>query len=545
MLSVNRKLKRAFEDLNIEVAVDKFNNKPPEGSLDAIIEDVEQNVEVAKANEENASQDTDKSLPDLGDDNSSDDNVDSPADSGDSVSDSDEQSAETTTETTEKSQETKEDKQESDKDSDDDLDSPKGDNASDQAQTAGDKADEAESTAAALEEIAEILEQSAEIGGLDPQSADIVSVSVNAVTNPLGVAVESIDPQLFNSYSKRYKYTLEAIDDIKQKAKDIGIKIIEFIKKMMRLIKEAYRFYKSELFAEKAKYDAIKNVYSSGGLKVEAYNDKLQGVLSNILLTGKDNSSDAVITAVEGTHHVLLNYINAYRKDLTTAVAAFDDLKEKVFNIDLADESNELQRFKREDLAQFGQFFGIHLTGQFNQVKSVKEIQKPSDTIAVFESPILSGQYRYVVFTANKANINTDDILKSQVKLMAVGEPVEVPDEIAVCEYTDFRQLFQVIDQMFILNRRIGESVDYAEKELAKLLDYAEAFNGRINKMISNKLEKMGSETNQLHGQQLFNSLVNTVRRFYIEPIEQTLRYSNRFTKAMISYAGQSIKQYQ
>lgn len=544
MLSVNRKLKKALEDLNIEVAVNDFNNKPPEGSLDAVIEDVEQNIDVAKANEENASQDSNSSLPDLGDDSGSDNNSDSTDSSGDRVESTDAVDSTQST-TTETKTETKESEEKSEDESEDDLESPKGDNSSDQAQDASDQANEAEATATALEEIAELLEQSAEIGGLDPQSADLVNTSVNAISNPLGVAVESIDPQSFSSYSKRYHYTLEAIDDIRQKAKDIGIKIIEFIKKMMRLIKEAYRFYKSELFAEREKYEAIKNTFSNGNINAEPYNDKLEGILAKVLLTGTENTSDAVITAVESTHHTLLNYVNAYRKDLTTAIAAIDDLKEKVFNIDLVDESNELRRFKREDLALFGQFFGIHLTGQFNQVKSVKELQRPSDTVAVFESPILSGHYKYIAFTANKVNILTDDILKSQVKLVAPPDQYELPEEIAVCDNSDFRQLFQVIDQMFILNRRIGETIDYAEKELAKLLDYAEAFNGKLNKLISSSVEKTGSETNQLHGQQLFNSLVNTVKRFYIDPIDQTLRYSNRFTKGMIAYAGQSIKQYQ
>lgn len=544
MSRIGKQLKLAMEDLNIEVAIDQANSLPPEDSIDGIINSVEENIENAQLNEEAAQNesedlgnDTDSGLPNPDDES----NGDSSEESSDTSTQNDESEESSETEDDSKNKEDKE----SEEDEDSEVDSPKADESADKVEDNSDKAEVAQEAINALEDIAQLLEQSSEIGGIDPNGAQVLDMSVNAITAPTGVAVESIDPSLFSGYSKRKHYTLEAASDIRETIKQITAKIINFIKNVLKYIKEAYRFYKSELFKEKQKLDTLKNIHR-GRLKVDAVNKTIEAGFVSMLLDSKETDATGVFYSVEQTYEVMFKYMNVYKKDLSTAIANFDEFKKNTFDIDLKDESNELKRFTKDDLKQYGQFFGTHITEQLNSVKEIPGVSKPSSTISCFLSPLMCGGYQYGAFTANKINITSEDILQSSMFLKPIVDSETFGTEIETCELSLFNKYFGLMDKLFILNRRIGENIDYSEKEFNKLLDYLTAINGKLNQAINTNLTNAGVETNQANAPKILSHLIKTcVDDFYIKPVKDTLKYSTRLIKAINKYLELSTKEYQ
>ena len=531
MSRIGKKLILSMEELFIERAIEIEENKPLDGSVDAIIADVEENT----TNDTIVEDDTDTGLPDP-----------EPAPATEPKDEPIDTSTDTETKddpVEEPSVEEKDDKKKSSEE-DENIDSAKGDKAKDKAEEESDKADKASKTGKALEEIAELLEQTTAIGGLDPIGADVLNMSTNAITNSLGVAVETIDPELFKSYSKRQQYTLESIENVKKTSIEIFKKVIAFIKKIMQHLKEAYRFYNSELLNTKNRFDKVKDIHK-GSLKVEPNEDRIKNNLPNVLLrTGKNDSIEVVLVAEE-TYQMLVNYVTSYRKDLTNTVATIEDFKEKVFKIDLVNEENLLTRFVKKDLVQFGQFFGVSLIDQLNKVNTVKGLNKPTDTIACYESELLAGRYRITAFVPNKINLLTEDILESKVLFKPNTDQLEYEDGVEVCGIGDFRQLFSVIDNLFTLNRRIGAAIDEADKQSKKLLDYVEASEKGLTKFITGNLEKANIETNINTGPQILRDLLISFKNFYVDPIGICLRYTSRYIRGLVMYAEISTKQYQ
>lgn len=523
MSRIGKQLRVAFESLNIEKAIEDSLNAPPEGSDDDVIDSA---IEDIKNQEINVSNDKDTGLPELDS---------TPVDT---ETENDASTEETTTPEESPTEEVE-------AEDDISLDSPEGDMASDKAEEAGDKAKEADDAIASLESIIELLERSEETGGLDPNGGEMLNLATGIITTPVGVAIEAIDSDSLNSYSNRKKFTTDTISRIKEASIKIFEKIIEFIKKMMEFSKEAYRFYNSELFATKNKFDAVRKMHR-GQLKTEPATERVKGLVAGAILSGKESESSDVVESAEKTYSALTDFSIAFTKDLTNAISSIEEFKDKAFNIDLEEESNLIERETVKSLSQYGAFFGTEINSNLKKVNEIDGLRKPSNTIACFESEKLAGGVKIIAFLPNTLNLIGSDILLSTIQFQKPDSEKSptYDDGVAVCDLHDFAKLFRVVDNMFNNNRRIGKAIEMVNKENGKLLDYAKAMSGVLTKVITGSLERGGFETNQTNGPMLVKSLIVAVKNCYIESINQNLKYSARYTRALVSYLEHSTKQY-
>lgn len=412
---------------------------------------------------------------------------------------------------------------------------------SDKAEIVSNEIDEAEKTAAALEQLAEIIQNTSSTGGLTPSSAALLNTSANAICKPNGFAFESIDPNNFDSYSKRIKYTLESVDNIKEMIYRIWKLIIDGLKKLIGFIGRVQRFFESDMYKYKAEIDRIKGQFSRVS-KVTPENDTISGIIPQMILedVNKNTSSDVVANA-QTTVRVLTDFISTFRKDLGTAVSSINNFSDTVLDIPLSADK-DLELFRREDLKNFGEFFGTHLSTRLKRVND-SEIPKPTNTMLIFESEVLAGNYKFTLFTPDRNNLQTDDILKSRIHFN-VGNDEETPSTVEVCDVNHFRKIFSLTDDLIDVARRSFDSVDYMEKEVKKILNKAEAAYSKVGKEIYSRLSAGGIETNQRYGVPVYNELSVTLKRFYSDSSLAILRYITRYIKSLTYYLNLSLKEY-
>ena len=551
MSRIGKQLKKiAIEQLNVEVAIDNQNNKPPEDSIDGIIDSVQENIENIQANAKIEQEQSSDDTQDSDDTQGSDEDTGLPNpddDTSDSDNNSDNQEIDKTgSEEDSDKKETKEEPKsgESDKDDAVDEDSSQTTKAADKVEDESDKATVAQEAIGSLEDIAELLEQSIEIGGIDPKAAELLDITTNAITAPTGVAIEGIKPELFQSYSGRKRYSLESISEIKEKIKQIIAKIINAIKNVIKFIRDVFRAYKLELNIEKNKLDKIKSLYNEK-LKVDPYEKTLSGAFAKNLLVNDKVSTKDIVGNVSDTYLILSTYVEVFKRDLDNALGSFEEFKKKTFDIDLENEENELTRFTKKDLAKYGQFFGKEYSKALAKVDNDKEVEKPNSTMVQYSSDMLAGCYKYVAFTANELNVKSEDILASKMFLFKSPASEELPDTVQTCTITSFKTLIEHCGNFIKLTTVIDNNISYVEKEFNKLLDYVNNINTKLVKSINKPLENAGVETNLIHAPTTLSHLVKTcINDFYIKSINDTLKYNLRITKSINTYLDLSIKQY-
>lgn len=413
--------------------------------------------------------------------------------------------------------------------------------AVDKAENLSNEIDKAQKSTAALEQLIEIIENTSSTGGLAPSSANMLNSSMNAICSPIGFSFENLDVNNFESFSKRLKYTTESIESIKEMIAKIWKMIIEGLKKLVSFIGKVQRFFESDMYKYKAELDKLKTQYSRVN-KVTPEYDKIEGLLPQILLEDVNKtSSQNVLELGNTTVKVLSDFVSTFRKDIGSAVTSINNYSDNVLDIPAAADK-DLEFFKREDLKNFGEFFGTHLSTRLKRVND-SEVPKPTNTMNIFESDVIAGNYKFTMFVGDRNNLQSEDILKSRL-YFNVKSDEETPSTVEVCDINHFRKMFDLVEDLVVVARRSFETVDYMESEVKKILTKAEAAYSRTGKQIYSVLNSGNIPTNHRFGVPVFNELSITLKRFYSDPSLAILKFITRYLRALISYLSSSLKEY-
>lgn len=409
------------------------------------------------------------------------------------------------------------------------------------AENLSNQIDETQKTTTALEQLVEIVQNTNSTGGLNPSSANMLNSSIQALCKPVGFSFESIDTSNFESFSKRLKYTTESVDTIKAMISKIWKMIIDGLRGLISFYSKLRRFFESDMYKYMAEVDKLKTQFGRVN-KVTPEVDKIEGLLPQILLEDSNKtSSQDVLQLGETTIKVLSDFVSIFRKDLGSAVTSINNFSDNVLDIPMSADK-DLEFFKKEDLKNFGEFFGTHLSTRMKHVND-SDIPKPTNTMNIFESDVVAGNYKFTMFVGDRNNLESEDILKSRL-YFNVKNDEDTPSSVDVCDINHFRKMFNLVDDLVVVARRSFETVDYMETEVKKVLSKAEAAYSKTGKQMYDILNSGKIQTNHRFGVPVYNELSITLKRFYSDPSLAILKFITRYLKALTSYLSASLKEY-
>lgn len=389
---------------------------------------------------------------------------------------------------------------------------------------------------ASLEQIADIIESSQDVGGISQSTASITKTVVECICNDLDLPEQRssvISVESFSSSSSRLRLSMEAMEDIKKKIEYIWGLIISGFTSILQFIRKAVIAYKSDMGKQKEELEKLREIYRN--IKnVDPAESELTGVLHQILLNNNSASakSSEVIALGKSTLSILDSYIVSFRRNLSTSIEAIDSIGLEIITPDT--------EFKKDDVVKFGKIFGVHQSPVLNKKPSINDFKKTTDTVSCFETDLFAGNMKLVSFTATEGNLALQDILESKCLLVTV-ERVFEGVKMEVCEESDFRKLFELIDEAIRISIKSYEVADSVDKSIAGILKTTQSLSSKLVQGLSqNKEITETSKRNSL----IYSQLTAALQAFYTKPIAAVLRFNNRYVKALNAYGLASLKQY-
>ena len=222
--------------------------------------------------------------------------------------------------------------------------------------------DSASADAETLETITEKVEATEETGGLTPEAAEVVEVAVEAIYARLGIRSNPMPAmEGFNSSSSRVRATHIAVEDWKQKIKDIWKAIVNAFKRVYEWIMS---FFKS-IFDANAKLASRANALIAGLKDADGKTAKSKeisggGFVNKLVTKGGWNVEKAVNSIGHAGFakpiNELINDIAKFNKEVDIKAATAD---EKVFNDYKIGVPTGLKQIKGEDAPENMKWYGF------------------------------------------------------------------------------------------------------------------------------------------------------------------------------------------
>ena len=388
---------------------------------------------------------------------------------------------------------------------------------------------------ASLEAIADILESSKEIGGVSVSAAGMAKLAVESIYKDLDIPQSqssNIAVESFSSMSSRQKLSMGAMEDIRKKISEIWQMIMNGLKAVIEFIRKAIVAYRSDMGKQKQDLENNRDLYRVIK-KVDPAEPELKGVLYQTLLAdlSQGKGSSDVLSLGKSTLDTIDSYIVTFRRNLSSSIEAINAIGDELVSID--------GEFKKEDVVKFGKIFGIHQSPVFEKKPEIAGFKKFSNTMSCYETPMMAGNMKLVSFTGTEANLNYEDIVESKCQLAFFERTKDNVVNMDVCEESDFRKMFELIDEAIRVSVKSYEVMDVMEKSILNIMKVIQALESKFVKANT-------KETNDSRAQtMIYSRLAAALQAFYVKPVHSVLRYNNRYVKALNAYCFASLKMYE